>query len=136
MSEPWFPDPLAIIVTGLKGQLGDLWVADRLPDPIDDDLPAVWINPLPGGSSNVPWNSSAPLTDSPAFDIDILAAAGAGPKALNTLAARVRQAVFNIPNLSPVAAVIEDVPFTKRPDWDPRRVLRVGGEYALVLSRT
>lgn len=134
MTIPWFPDALGAIVTGLKAQLGDLWVADRLPDPIEDDLPAVWINPLPGGSSNVPWNSSAPLTDSPSFDIDILSPASAGPKALNDLAARVRRAVFNIPSLSPVAKVIEDVPFTKRPDWNPR-VLRVGGEYALILTR-
>lgn len=131
----WFPDPLAIMVTELTAQLDGIWVADRLPDPLEDDLPAVWINPLPGGSLHVPWNDSAPLADNPSFDIDILARASDGPKALNDLAARVRQALFAIPTLSvPVVSVTEDVALSKRPDWNPR-TLRVGGEYALTLSR-
>lgn len=135
MTEPWFPDSLAVIISGLSDQLPDLWVADRLPEPIDDDLPAVWVNPLPGGSMNVPWNTSAPLTDAPSFDIDILSAASKGPKFLNDTAARVRRALFTLADLPKVARVIEDVPLAARPDWNPR-VLRVGGEYSLILPRT
>lgn len=134
MTGPWFPDALGVIITGLKAQLGAVWVADRLPEPLESDLPAVWVNPLPGGSMNTPWNDSAPLTDAPAFDIDILAAAAAGPKALNDLGAQVRRALFALPDLTAAARVIEDVPIAKRPDWNPH-VLRIGGEYSLIFSR-
>lgn len=130
-----FPDALALLVTGLKKQLGSAWVADRLPDPIESALPAVWINPVPGGSMHAPWNDSAPLTDAPSFDIDILGQTSKGPKALNDFAAEVREALVNLSSTTPaIKRVIEDVPLTKRPDWNPK-VLRVGGEYALIISR-
>lgn len=130
-----FPDPLEVIIAGLSKQLGTGWVADRLPDPLAANLPAVWVNPLPGSTRFVPWGDSAPLVDEPAFDVDILAAAAKRPKALYTYAGEVRQALLALPSVDPrIVRVIEDVPLTKRPDWNPA-TLRVGGEYSLVLRR-
>ena len=130
-----FPDPLALIIDGLLGQFDGVWVGTELPDPVESDLPAVWVNPLPGSGLNIPWNESAPLTDAPSFDVDVFASANDGLKELNDFAAQVREALFRIPALDRrVKRVIEDVPLAKRPDWNPK-VLRVGGEYALIISR-
>lgn len=131
-----FPDPLAILVAALRTQLGSRrWIADRLPVPVESDLPAVWINPLPGSSTLAPWGDSAPLLDWPAFDVDVLAPASKGPKALNDYAAEVRQALLAIPRVDPrVKRVVEEVPLGRRPDWNPS-ILRVGGEYSLAVAR-
>lgn len=130
-----FPDPLALIIDGLLDQLGEVWVGTELPDPIEPDLPAVWVNPLPGSGLNTPWNESAPLTDAPSFDVDVFGKTDNGLVELNEFAATVREALFAIPAIdSRVKRVIEDVPLSKRPEWNPK-VMRVGGEYALIVSR-
>ena len=130
-----FADGLAILISGLQSQFPDRWVADRLPPQVESDLPAIWINPIPGATRFSPWGEGLPLEDVPAFDVDILAAKSAGWRALYDYADAVRTALLTIYTRDPrVRGVNEDVPLTKRPDWNDR-VIRVGGEYSLRIPR-
>ncbi len=131
-----FHDGLAILVQGLQSQFPDRWVANRLPQEPETDLPAIWIQPIPGATRFKPWGAHAPLEDVPAFDVDILARKAADWGALFAFADSVRAALYSLPGRDPrVREVIEDVPFTPRPDWNDR-VIRVGGEYSLRVPRS
>lgn len=131
-----FHDGLAIIVNGLQTQFPDLWVANRLPEDPESELPAIWVNPIPGATRFKPWGPHMPLEDVPAFDVDVLAKRSAGWATMNNLADSVRRALYNLPGVDHrVRETIEDVPFTPRPDWNDR-VIRVGGEYSLRIPRS
>lgn len=129
-----YADGLGILVTALQSRFPGQWVADRLPTPVESSMPAIWINPIPGSTAYRPWGGM-PLEDRPAFDVDILGLASVGWLALNDYADAVRTALYSIPAVdSRVRQVEEDVPLTKRPDYNDR-LIRVGGEYSLRIPR-
>lgn len=131
-----YPDLLASVVHNVGDQLHGVWVADRLPLPLRvEDLPAVWVNPVPGSSGGMPWNGHAPLWDEPSFDVDILMPKSGGVGALRAMADRVREAIFRVRIADPaVSLVTEEVPFAPRPDWNDQ-VIRYGGEYSMRTRR-
>ena len=130
-----YPEGLSILIDSLQGQFPGMWVADRLPPSPEKELPAIVVSPIPGGTEHRPWGEPLPLADLPAFDIDVYGLRRVGWGALHTLAGQVRVATLILERNSPqVQRVDEDVPITRRPDWN-ENIIRMGGEYSLRIPR-
>lgn len=130
-----FQDGLAILVQGLQAGFPSLWVADRLPPRPEVEMPAIVVSPIPGGSEHRPWGEPLPIADLPAFDIDVYGLRSAGWGALHTLGSQVRVATLRLSQTDArVQRVDEDVPITRRPDWNDQ-IIRLGGEYSMRIPR-
>lgn len=126
-------DALRVVIQELSARL-DVWVADVLPTPdeLDENLPLVVVDEVPGQSKLVPWQSDGPELRTLGVDIDVL---GRSRSQTRPVRERIDQIMKALPNLNVgITQVTPASTFHTRPDFN-QMIRRVGGEY-LVVART
>ena len=126
-------DVLRVVIRELAARL-DVWVADVLPmpDELDENLPMVVVDEVPGASKLLPWQSDGPELRTLGVDIDVLGRSRAQTRPIRE---HVDQIMKALPNLDVgITQVKPASTFHTRPDFN-QTVRRVGGEY-LVIART
>lgn len=124
-------DVLKHVIERLSADLPGVWVADHLPPvaQMDDHLPAVVVDLLPG-TERLAWGGlGGPQFDGVNLDIDVFARSRS---AAAPVADQVRALLHSLPadEDSPVLSV--DAPgFSTRPDYNPH-VRRVGGDVTVM----
>lgn len=127
------PDVLRIVIHELAERI-DVWVADVLPLPADleDNLPMVVVDEVPGASQMLPWQATGPELRALGVDIDVLGQSRAQTRPVRE---RIDQIMRALPNLGVgITQVKPASTFHTRPDFN-QTVRRVGAEY-LVMART
>ncbi|QMU19003.1 hypothetical protein [Gordonia rubripertincta] len=136
MSDNGFPDPLEKIIGALNTGLPLAYVGDTLPaqTALDQRLPVVLVQDIPGGSKHLPWQvGGGPLTDVFAADFYIL---GKTREQSREYARRVRGILFSLVYRDDIEIrrVIENSAFARATDWNTK-IKREHGEYAFEIGR-
>lgn len=126
-------DVLRYVLTMVATALPEnTWVADSLPTPdeLQQHLPCVIVDLLPGGEMKAWGGSGFPLTDRFELDIDVIAASRA--KAV-PIGVAVRRMLHALPNTSGVVVDVTAPAMSTRPDYNPH-VKRIGCTATVVVS--
>ncbi|AIT60165.1 hypothetical protein [Corynebacterium doosanense] len=127
-------DVLKTIIERVSQMVPDMWVADVLPpaDRLEKELPCVVIDLLPGAEEATSWGGQGfPVRlDRVGLDIEVVARSRA---AATPVAAKVRQALHQLPHLAGTGVTQVDCPaFTTREDINLHvRVLGVVADVTL-----
>ncbi|AXH49655.1 tail terminator [Gordonia phage Frokostdame] len=136
MTDNGFPDALEKVIGALNTALPLAYVGDELPPQtaLENRLPIVLVQDVPGGSQAVPWQAGGgPLIDVFAADFYIL---GRNREQSREYAARTRGILFSLVYRDDIEIkkVIEVSAFSRATDFNPR-VKREHGEYHFHIGR-
>lgn len=136
MTQPGFPDSLKTIIDAVNAALPLAYVTDELPKStaLEQKLPIVLIQDIPGSSRDVPWQAATgPLTDVFSADFYVLANSR---RASRELAARLRGIIWSLlwNDTVGVRHIVEQSGFSRIPDWN-ERVKREHAEYDFHICR-